>query len=332
MARTSCEPGRSTAYSVDLRWRMVFQREGMKLPYADIAKNLNVDESTVKRIVKIFQDTGNVTKKVYNSTNLPRKLTTVVQCFILQLVLEYPGIILREIRLEVNHMLEVDLDESTICRFLHSQGLTLQKMVIVARQRDEYDRAMFAAEMTAYNPEMLIFLDETGFDRRNVLRRRAYSFRGKPAVSHKLLIRGKHLNAIAFMSISGIIDCQIYDGPVDGDQFYMCLQKYLLPHLMPFDGINMHSVMVMDNASIHHVDEVIKMIQGVGAMVLFLPPYSPDYNPIEEAFSKVKTLVKEYEYSLEMEEMKIQDIALSAFCSITPSDCMNWTDHCGIYT
>ena len=82
MARTSCEEGRSTAYSVDLRWRMVFQREGMRLPYADIAKNLNVDESTVKRIVKIFQDTGNVTvtKKVYNNTNLPRKLTMVVQC------------------------------------------------------------------------------------------------------------------------------------------------------------------------------------------------------------------------------------------------------------
>ena len=101
-------------------------------------------------------------------------------------------------------MLEVDLDESTIRRFLQSQGLTLQ-MVIVAR-RDEYNRAMFAAKMTVYNPEMLIFLDETGFDRRNVLRRRAYNFRGKPAVS---LVRGKHLNAIAFMSISGIIDCKI---------------------------------------------------------------------------------------------------------------------------
>ena len=74
-------------------------------------KNLNVDKSTVKRTVKLFQDTGNVMKKVYDKTNLPRKLTMVVQCFILQLHgLEYPGIII-EIRSEVNHMLEVDLDE-----------------------------------------------------------------------------------------------------------------------------------------------------------------------------------------------------------------------------
>ena len=56
--------------------------------------------------------------------------------------------------------------------------------------------------------------------------------------------------------------------------------------------VSMHSVVIMDNTAIHHVDEVIKMIQGIGAMVLYLPPYSPDYNPIEEAFSKVKALVR----------------------------------------
>ena len=152
--------------------------------------------------------------------------------------------------------------------------------------------------MSAYDPSVLIFLDETGCDRRNILRRRAYSFRGKPAVSHKLLVRGRHLNAIAFLSSSGIIDCRIKDGPVDGDQFYLCMQRYLLPHLMPFDGKNPHSVVIMDNVSIHYVDEVVQMIQGVGATIIFLPPYSPDYNPIEEAFSKVKTVIKDYESSI----------------------------------
>ena len=111
----------------------------------------------------------------------------------------------------------------------------------------------------------------------------------------------------------------------------MCVQKYLLPHLMPFNGVNPHSVLIMDNASIHHVNEVVEMIQGVGAMVIFLPPYSPDYNPIEEAFSKVKTLVKEYESNLEMDNMDVEDIVLSAFSSITNDDCMHWTQDCGIY-
>ena len=62
-------------------------------------------------------------------------------------------------------------------------------MQIIARQRDENERAMYAAEMPIYSPEMLIFLDETGFDKGNVLRRYVYSFKGKPARSHKLLVR-----------------------------------------------------------------------------------------------------------------------------------------------
>ena len=308
MAATSCESKRSSAYSEDLRWRMVYQKEGMGLSYSVVAKNLNVDQSTVKRVVKLFTNTGSVTKKSYDKSSLPRKITKAVQFCILQLVLQYPGIKLREIKSEVSYLLQVELDESTICRFLQSQGLTWQKMKIVAKQRDDYERAMFAAEMSVYDPEMFIFLDETGCDRRDVLRRRAYSFRGKPAVSQKLLVRGKHLNAIAFISCSGIIDCHIEDGSVDGDQFYLCVQKYLLPNLMPFDGINPHSVVIMDNASIHHTDEVVQMIQGVGAMVIFLPPYSPDYNPIEEAFSKVKTVIKDYESSMELEGMDLKDI------------------------
>ena len=125
-------------------------------------------------------------------------------------------------------------------------------MQIVAKQRDEYERAVFVTEMSIYDPDMLIFLDETGCERRNILRRHAHSYRGKPTVSHKLLVRGRHLNAIAFMSSSGIIDCHIKDGPVDGDQFYLCVQQYLLPHLMSLDGSNPHSVVIMDNASLYY--------------------------------------------------------------------------------
>uniref|UniRef100_A0A1X7UEI5 Tc1-like transposase DDE domain-containing protein n=1 Tax=Amphimedon queenslandica TaxID=400682 RepID=A0A1X7UEI5_AMPQE len=66
----------------------------------------------------------------------------------------------------------------------------------------------------------------------------------------------------------------------------------LLPILQPFDGVKAHSIVIIDNASIHHVDEVIDKIESTGAIVKFLPPYSPDLNPIEEAFSKVKANLK----------------------------------------
>jgi len=66
----------------------------------------------------------------------------------------------------------------------------------------------------------------------------------------------------------------------------------LLPQLLPFSGSNSHSVVIMDNCSVHHVSEVVKMTEEVGAMVHFLPLYSPDFNPIELAFSKVKKSLK----------------------------------------
>ena len=62
--------------------------------------------------------------------------------------------------------------------------------------------------------------------------------------------------------------------------------------MLPFDGDNSRSVLVMDNAAIHHVEAVIDLLIAAGILIRFLPPYSPDLNPIEEAFSKVKAYVK----------------------------------------
>lgn len=126
----------------------------MGLSFAEIATNLNIDQSTARRIANLFSATGSVTKKCYDKSNLPRKMTNVVKCFILQLVLQCPGIMLKEIKSHTSLTLQVELDESTICRFLLSQGLTRQKMQIIARERerDEYERAIYAAEMSVYNP------------------------------------------------------------------------------------------------------------------------------------------------------------------------------------
>ena len=73
-------------------------------------------------------------------------------------------------------------------------------------------------------------------------------------------------------------------GAVDGDMFSEFVHKQLLSHLKPFDGTNQQSIVVMDNASIHHVDGTVEMIQEVGALVMIIPPYSPDFNPINELY------------------------------------------------
>ena len=136
-----------------------------------------------------------------------------------------------------------------------------------------------------YSSDMLVFVDETGTDQRNTIRKYGYSIRGKPAKNHVLFARGERISAICN---AGLLDVKTVTGTSDGDTFYDFVHTHLLPHLMPFNGQNPNSVVILDNCSIHHTAYITKTIEEVGAIIHFLPPYSPDLNPIEEAFSKVK--------------------------------------------
>ena len=108
-------------------------------------------------------------------------------------------------------------------------------------------------------------------------------------------MRGERVSAVACISIAGLLDVKTVTGNTDGDTFYDFVQTHLLPILQPYNGSNPHSVVLMDNCFIHHVPEVVKSITDVGALVHFLPPYSPNLAPIEETFSKVKTTLKSIE-------------------------------------
>ena len=310
---------------------MVYQHEALNMSCTTVAANLCVDQSTVSIIVSLFRRTGNVSKKQYDATNLARKLTDTVQLVLIQVILDYPGIKLHEIQHEIEYLTGSYLEISTICQFLHKNGFSRQKMRQVALQRSESLRASFASELSVYQADMFVFIDETGADRRAAMRRYAYSFRGKPATAHRWLVRGERLSTIAMMSTAGVLDCKVVTGSVNGDVFYDFVQGCLLPHLMPFNGINPHSVVVLDKCSIHHVAGIMSMVEDVGALVMFLPPYSPDYNPIEELFSKVKNTIKQYETDLEMQEMDLEEIVLAAFSSITEDDCYSWIEHAMIY-
>ena len=92
---------------------------------------------------------------------------------------------------------------------------------------------------------------------------------------------------IAAISAKGVETIKIVRGSVDGDVFYDFVCENLLFKVMPFNSINSNSVVIMDNCSVHHTNEVEKVLNDSGVIVHFLPPYSPDYNPIELAFSKV---------------------------------------------
>ena len=131
----SCEPHRTSAYSEDLRWRMVWQVEALGYSHERVAQNVGVDKSTVSRTLELFLSTGSVSKRPYPKDKAFRKLTTPAQLLILHLVLEKPGIYLYEIQRDLVDVLQLQINTSTICRFLHQSGFTRQKLRLIAIQR-----------------------------------------------------------------------------------------------------------------------------------------------------------------------------------------------------
>ncbi len=227
MAVSSCsyEPRRVTAYSEDLRWR---SSQSRRWSCNSLAHGVP------------FRNTGGVQKKNYPRDKAFSKLTPALEYAIIHLVLKRPGVLLREIQTELVQEYGAELSLSTICMFLHKTGFTRQKLRVAAPQHDDFLRFQFVSDVSIYDPETLVFLDETGSDRRTCIRRYGYSLRGKPLVTHKLLVRGERISAIAFMSVNGmlLLDCKTVKQTVNGDVFYDFVQATLLPHLMPFNGKN----------------------------------------------------------------------------------------------
>ena len=131
----------------------------------EIAQKLNTDVSMVYRIICQFRATGDVSKRLHQPSS--NKLSNPVQLFILNLIVATPGIYLREIQKELKDSLGVEVDKSTIWKFLHKNSISRQKMRITAIQRNEALRQKFICDVSVYNSDMLVFLDETGADRRN---------------------------------------------------------------------------------------------------------------------------------------------------------------------
>lgn len=208
-------------------------------------------------------------------------------------------------------------------------GCTRQVIQRVALQRSDEQRAKFMANVSVYDPSMLLWIDESGCDRRNCIRKRGYSLRGMTPQDHRLMVRGARYSAIPVMSLEGIHDVYLAEGSVNGEKFATFVRSCLLPILQPFDYTNPHSVAILDNASIHHVEEISEIIEEeAGARLLFLPPYSPDLNPLEEVFSKIKGIMKTYDGLFQASSMPRALLTL-AFGMVTQENCYSYIAHSG---
>ena len=310
---------------------MVYQKHILGLSNKLIGERLNVDPSTVSRACLQFEETGTICSiQGYHQKTL-KKLTDYDAKVILEAILKEPSLYMHEIQAILLNTTGSDVSISTISKFLSKQTFTRKKLSFRAQQRNYELRSKYFTDVAVFDPEMLVFVDETGSDKRSALRKYGYALRGKPAVSERLLVKGKRYSAIAGLHMSGMLDVYVTNGSVNADIFCEYAERCLLPYLLPYNGTNPNSVVVLDNAAIHHVDRVTELIEETGAIVMFLPPYSPDIMPIEECFSKVKSYLRANELLIQNlgSEAEIKDMIISAFASISSHECYNWVQHCG---
>jgi len=171
----------------------------------------------------------------------------------------------------------------------------------------------------ALDPKRLVFVDECST---NVALTTLYARapRGERAYGRAPRNWGKNVTLVCSLSTEGIRAAMSVEGATDGAAFETYVERFLAPTLKAGE------VVVMDNLQVHKSTRVRKLIEAKGAEVLFLPPYSPDFSPIEEAFSKVKAILRKVGARTSEALVEATGHALDA---VSRRDALGWFGHCG---
>jgi transposase len=173
-----------------------------------------------------------------------------------------------------------------------------------------------------FDARRLVFVDESGFNT-SMTRLRARAPKGKRAYGRVPRNRGKNTTLIAAITLEGAMgESMTIEGATDADAFEAYVEHFLAPSLR--EG----QVMVLDGLGAHRTDKVRELIEASGADLVFLPSYSPDLSPIEEAFSKIKHLVRKA--GARVREALGEAIG-RALAAVTQEDAASWFAHAGYW-
>ena len=185
----------------------------------------------------------------------------------------------------------VHITVSSVSRALDSIHWTKKTMRRIAKQRNADLRDQYVYETLDICSHHLVFVDESGCDQRSGYRRTGWSPLGTTPVQTAEFRREQRYQILPAYTQDGIIFARIFQGSTDSTVF-----EEFIDQLLPLCGKwpEPRSVLVMDNASIHHSERTKQKCRDAGVRLVYLPPYSPDFNPIEEFFAELKAFVKRH--------------------------------------
>lgn len=184
----------------------------------------------------------------------------------------------------------------------------------MARRRSQWKKYQGRVD-----PARFVFIDET-WAKTNMTRSHGRCAKGQRLIAKVPQGRWRTLTFLAALRHDRIAAPCVLDGPIDGESFLAYVEQILVPTLSPGE------IVIMDNLGSHKSDAVRQAIRKTGARLFFLPPYSPDLNPIEQAFAKLKTLLRKA--AARTVEAAWQHIG-SLLSEFTPTECYNYLTNAG---
>ncbi len=197
--------------------------------------------------------------------------------------------------------------------------MAAQKKSLIAAERNEADRQAWRAEVAAIDPSCLLFLDETATPT-TLTRRRARAPRGERAIGTVPHTRGQNVTLLASVGPAGMGAAMVLEGALARESFDAYVEQLLLPTLAP------GQIVVCDRLPVHKSARARALIAGAGCELRLLPSYSPDFNPIELAFAKIKQSLRG---AAERTFAGIVAATGPALDAVTATDAQGFFAHCG---
>ncbi|NJL98470.1 MAG: IS630 family transposase [Synechococcaceae cyanobacterium SM2_3_2] len=276
-------------YSLDIRRKVITAYHLGNTSIRKLAHQVTTSPVTIQKYLNQYRDTQDLTPLKPGPTK-PGKLF-LHRDFIVQMVEDYPDWTLRQYCDYLLKHLEIYSSIGGMCQFLKKEKLTLKKKTYrgekVATEQEQQQRLDYWDRIRDIAVDKMIFIDETAFwigMSRDVAR----SLSGKKALCLRQFYEGRKMTLIGAIKKEGVVATRLIKNSMKGKDFLDFLEIELIPKLSSGD------VTIMDNLSSHKMEGIQELAEEKGVRIEYLPPYSPDFNPIEMMWSVIKAFVRLY--------------------------------------
>lgn len=304
------------AYSSDLRERIA-QAVDRGYKRADIIKLFGVSRSTIKRYLKRRRETRLMCRKLIPGR--PPKKSAPLRAGLVAQLETHPDATL-DMHCQIWEQTSgVQVSTSTMSRAIRRVGWTHKKKTLGATERDEEARPLWQEQIKHLDATRLLVIDECGS---NIGPTPLYARapKGVRAFGKTPRNRGKNTTLIASLSWFGMGESMLIEGSASSVVFEQYVETILAPSLTA------GQIVLMDNLAAHTGKRIEELIKARECQLLFLPNYSPDFSPIEETFSKLKTVLRQ---AGACTHEALHEAISQALLTVTEKDVQGWFRHCG---